>query len=325
MPLWTRPKLLGMRVGPQEHSSEKDAPHAASLPCSDTYGARAAGLGGLRSYRAAAASLPAKIAARQPQSRQFLKSTFRGSARYFICAGAKAQAPASSAGIATMLRRKTCATPKLEGDPMKIITSLLAASLLLAGINLATAQTGCSRTPQPLPTNPPSTSEGGDASRRLRALTARPLSPIRGRFAPSYCASPKTSPSCSGSASITSTRGGSAKRHLEDCRWKPGNAVLSFGSLRRKLAPYSHPTACWPIASFPNRQVKTRSFESNSSPYNWSGRDSHKGMANSRRRRNHGATHHAHDRRGNRLRCGPLQSGRHPQNGRHPKWPPPPK
>jgi len=118
--------------------------------------------GGLKDfapYRAAAASLPAKITARQPQSRQFLKST-SGIARYFICAGAKAQAPASSAGVATMLRRKTCATPKLEGDPMKIITSLLAATLLLAGINLATAQTGCSDC-QPLPTNPPSTSEGG--------------------------------------------------------------------------------------------------------------------------------------------------------------------
>ena len=43
---------------------------------------------------------------------------------------------------------------------MKIITSLLAATLLLAGINLATAQTGCSDC-QPLPTTPPSTSEGG--------------------------------------------------------------------------------------------------------------------------------------------------------------------
>jgi hypothetical protein len=75
-------------------------------------------------------------------------------------AGAKAQALASSAGVATTFRRKTCATPKLEGDPMKIITSLLAATLLLAGITLATAQTGCSDC-QPLPTNPPSTSEGG--------------------------------------------------------------------------------------------------------------------------------------------------------------------
>jgi len=43
---------------------------------------------------------------------------------------------------------------------MKIITSLLAATLLLAGITLATAQTGCSDC-QPLPTNPPSPSEGG--------------------------------------------------------------------------------------------------------------------------------------------------------------------
>jgi hypothetical protein len=45
------------------------------------------------------------------------------------------------------------ATPKLEGDPMKIIASLLAGALLLAGVNMAAAQA--------LPTNPPIPQEGG--------------------------------------------------------------------------------------------------------------------------------------------------------------------
>ncbi|HEY2184514.1 MAG TPA: hypothetical protein VGH39_05935 [Xanthobacteraceae bacterium] len=43
---------------------------------------------------------------------------------------------------------------------MKTITSVLAAAALLASITIASAQYGCSDC-QPLPTNPPSTSEGG--------------------------------------------------------------------------------------------------------------------------------------------------------------------
>jgi hypothetical protein len=57
-----------------------------------------------------------------------------------------------------MFRREEYATPK--GDPMKTITSVLAAAALLASITIASAQYGCSDC-QPLPTNPPSTSEGG--------------------------------------------------------------------------------------------------------------------------------------------------------------------
>jgi hypothetical protein len=46
------------------------------------------------------------------------------------------------------------------GNATRIITSFLAGTVLLAGIIIAYAQTGCSDC-RPLPTNPPSPNEGG--------------------------------------------------------------------------------------------------------------------------------------------------------------------
>ena len=201
--------------------------------------------GGLKDfapYRAAAASLPAKITARQPQSRQFLKSTFRDREVLYLCR--------SESSGSCQLRRwrnhapaeNVCNT-EARRRPYEDHHQL-ARSHAAAGRHQSRHRPNWLQRLPATPHKPAVHLRGRNASRRLRALTARPLSPIRGRFAPSYCGPPKTSPSCSGSASITSTRGGSAKRRLEDGRWKLGNAVLSFGSLRRKLAPYSHPTAC---------------------------------------------------------------------------------
>jgi hypothetical protein len=46
------------------------------------------------------------------------------------------------------------------GNAMRIITSFIFGAVLLAGIIIAYAQTGCSDC-RPLPTNPPSPNEGG--------------------------------------------------------------------------------------------------------------------------------------------------------------------
>ena len=66
---------------------------------------------------------------------------------------------------------------------------------------------------------------GRTASRRLRALTDDHSVQYEGALRPRI-AHLRRPPSCSGSASITSTRGGSAKRRLKDGRGKLGNAVL---------------------------------------------------------------------------------------------------
>jgi hypothetical protein len=59
----------------------------------------------------------------------------------------------SPAGVTILILAGNDATPNAEGDPMKIITSFLAAAALLAGITIAGAQA--------LPTNPPTPQEGG--------------------------------------------------------------------------------------------------------------------------------------------------------------------
>jgi hypothetical protein len=155
--------------------------------------------GGLKDfapYRAAAASLPAKITARQPQSRQFLKSTFRDRDVLYLCR--------SESSGSCQLRRcrnhvpaeNVCNT-EARRRPYEDHHQL-ARSHAAAGRHHSRHRPNWLQRLPATPHKPAVHLRGRNASRRLRALTARPLRPIRGRFAPSYYAPPKTSPSCAG-------------------------------------------------------------------------------------------------------------------------------
>jgi hypothetical protein len=164
-----------------------------------------------REYRAVPSSLPAEITARQPKSRQFLKSTFRD--RDLFHSG-RSESPGSC-----QLRR--CR----NHVPAEIVCNTearrrryedhhqLARSHAAAGRHHSRHRPNWLQRLPATPHKPAVHPRGRTASRRLRALTARPLSPIRGRFAPSYCTS---------RALPELQQAGLTSQHFGSVKWKAG-------------------------------------------------------------------------------------------------------
>ena len=136
--------------------------------------------GGLKDfapYPAAAASLPAKITARQPQSRQFLKSTFRDREVLYLCRS-------ESSGSCQLRRCRNHA-------PAENVCNTEARRRPYEDHHQLARSRGPAGRHQhrccPSPSHKSADAlRGRDACRRLGPLTVRQLSQMRGRLAPSH-------------------------------------------------------------------------------------------------------------------------------------------